>query len=208
MGAERDALVKQLRGIIEWVGTHDMGVAVQLDRVVHELETLAAETPADAQSAVHERDAARSVLAPLYPRDAGHDTDQLASRLGAELVALRRVRDAALCWTSARVADGRITGRSVIPSAQALLDALAAIPAPYRPDAPRVPDPRGRCGCCEIEWPLCRGLVDKGMARCCTDCTHDLADADPAAEEIRAWLTDDVVQTRARYLRRFADGDD
>jgi hypothetical protein len=32
----------------------------------------------------------------------------------------------------------------------------------------------GPCGCCEIDWRLCRGLYDKGLARCCSDCTHDL----------------------------------
>ncbi|HEY9414074.1 MAG TPA: hypothetical protein VIQ30_04880 [Pseudonocardia sp.] len=36
-------------------------------------------------------------------------------------------------------------------------------------------DPRADCGCCDGSWRLCRGLVDKGMARCCADCTHDLS---------------------------------
>jgi len=60
------------------------------------------------------------------------------------------------------------------------------------------PEPAAdRCGCCEIVWRLCRGLYDKGYARCCSDCTHDLdvrpgsvsTTPDPAAQErLARWL--------------------
>lgn len=45
----------------------------------------------------------------------------------AELDRLRAVEQAARAWTDARVRDGEVTGRSVIPTAQRLLDALAEL---------------------------------------------------------------------------------
>jgi len=39
--SDREQLVKQLRKVIEWVSERDHGMAVELDRVVHELEVLA-----------------------------------------------------------------------------------------------------------------------------------------------------------------------
>ena len=52
----------------------------------------------------------------------------------------------------------------------------------------------GKCGCCEITWQLCRGLYDKGLARCCSDCDHNLQedpvvpDTDPTGQHVgRSW---------------------
>lgn len=49
------------------------------------------------------------------------------------------------------------------------------------------------CGCCEIEWRLCRGLYDKGCARCCSDCTHNLTPAPGDPTLIGTWADPEFV---------------
>jgi hypothetical protein len=49
--------------------------------------------------------------------------------------------------------------------------------ADRRIEADGVEAATGKCGMCEIAWQLCRGLYDKGLPRCCSDCTHDLDQA-------------------------------
>lgn len=58
------------------------------------------------------------------------------------------------------------------------------VAVPAKPTTPPPPPPApqpvsatgGLCGCCEIDRTLCAGLVSKGLARCCSDCTHDLTE--------------------------------
>lgn len=77
-----------------------------------------------------------------------------------------------------------LTGTARAAQQQIALALRSLLPAPVEAD-PSQPEPASlgfkpiaetlNCGCCEIEWELCRGLVDKGIARCCADCTHDLS---------------------------------
>jgi hypothetical protein len=52
----------------------------------------------------------------------------IAGRALAELRRLRKIEQAAIAWTEARKFDARLMDRSVIPTAQALLDALESKP--------------------------------------------------------------------------------
>ena len=58
-----------------------------------------------------------------------HDWTQSVMAIREELARLRRIEQVAQEWADLRVQDGHIMGKSVIPSAQRLLDALSA-PAP------------------------------------------------------------------------------
>lgn len=53
---------------------------------------------------------------------------------------------------------------------------------------------RNTCGCCGLDWPMCHGLVERGSARCCADCTHDLSapveagtPAEPVCGDVHRW---------------------